>query len=83
MSPLSIAKIWFFNFLRLKNNFFCAAVVPILTKLHDLKIYSWIEALIHHIAYVASLKPLSGSNFLTACIKPMFPSDINSPTGRP
>ena len=35
---------------RLKNSFFCEAVVPILTRLHDLRMYSWIEARIHHMA---------------------------------
>ena len=32
------------------KSFFCAVVVPILTKLHDLKTYSCMDALIHHIA---------------------------------
>ena len=35
---------------RLKNNFFCAAVVPILTRLQLRRMNSWIEARIHHIA---------------------------------
>src|SRR5271170_1063 len=40
--------------------------------------YSWIAARIHHIAYVASRKPRSGSNRLTACIMPTLPSEISS-----
>ena len=72
-----------FNRRRLKNSFFCAAVVPIFTRLHERRIYSWIEARIHHIAYVANRKPFSASNFLTPWINPMLPSLINSATGRP
>ena len=49
-SPSSKASILFFIRLRLKNNFFCAAVVPIFTSDHERRIYSWIEARIHHIA---------------------------------
>jgi len=47
------------------------------------RMYSWIEALIHHMAYVASRKPLSGSKRLTACIRPTLPSEITSEIGRP
>ena len=35
---------------RLKKSFFWLAVVPILTSDHERKMYSWIEARIHHIA---------------------------------
>ena len=35
---------------RLKNSFFWLAVVPIFTSDHERRTYSWIEALIHHIA---------------------------------
>ena len=35
---------------RLKNSFFCAAVVPIFTSDQDRRMYSWIEARIHHMA---------------------------------
>ena len=49
-SPSSIAPILFFALRRLKNSFFCAAVVPIFTRLHERRMYSWIEARIHHIA---------------------------------
>ena len=45
-----MAPILFFALRRLKNSFFCAAVVPIFTRLHDRRMYSWIEARIHHIA---------------------------------
>ena len=34
-------------------------------------------------AYVANRNPRSGSNFLTACIMPIFPSDIRSDKGNP
>ena len=49
-SPSSCGAICFFIFFKLKKSFFCAVVVPIFTKLHDLNIYSCIDALIHHIA---------------------------------
>jgi hypothetical protein len=45
--------------------------------------YSWIAALIHHIAYVASRKPLSGSKRFTACIRPTLPSEMTPEIGRP
>ena len=32
----------FFIFFKLKNNFFCAVVIPIFTKLQDLNTYSFI-----------------------------------------
>ena len=35
---------------RLKNSFFWFAVVPIFTSDHERRMYSWIEALIHHMA---------------------------------
>jgi hypothetical protein len=34
----------------LKNSFFCAAVVPIFTSDQLRRMYSWIEARIHHMA---------------------------------
>ncbi len=40
----------FFALRRLKNSFFCALVVPSFTRDHDRRMYSWIAALIHHIA---------------------------------
>ena len=49
-SPSSICCIWPLSFRRLKNSFFCAAVVPIFTKDQECKIYSCIDARIHHIA---------------------------------
>ena len=39
-SPSSIALIEFFALRKLKNSFFCAAVVPIFTRLHERKMYS-------------------------------------------
>ena len=50
MSPSSSACSWLLARRRLKNSFFCAAVVPILTRLHERRMYSWIEARIHHMA---------------------------------
>ena len=43
---------WILCFIRrrLKNSFFWAAVVPIFTSDQECRIYSWIEALIHHMA---------------------------------
>ena len=35
---------------RLKKSFFCAAVVPIFTSDQERRMYSWIEARIHHMA---------------------------------
>ena len=35
---------------KLKKSFFWLAVVPILTSDHERKMYSWIEARIHHMA---------------------------------
>ncbi len=49
-SPSSIAWSWPLSLRRLKNSFFCAAVVPILTSDHECRMYSWIAARIHHIA---------------------------------
>ena len=49
-SPSSIACIWPFSRRRLKNSFFCAAVVPIFTSDQLCRMYSWIAARIHHIA---------------------------------
>ncbi len=50
MSPSSKALIWLLALRRLKNSFFCAAVVPIFTRDHERRMYSWIEARIHHMA---------------------------------
>ena len=50
ISPSSKAEILRLALCRLKNNFFWLAVVPILTSDHDRRTYSWIEALIHHMA---------------------------------
>jgi len=49
-SPSSTASIWPLILRRLKKSFFCAAVVPIFTRLHERRMYSWIDARIHHIA---------------------------------
>ena len=49
-SPSSMAPMFDLALRRLKNSFFCAAVVPSFTMLHDRRTYSWIEARIHHIA---------------------------------
>ena len=48
--PPSIASIWPLTFRKLKNSFFCAAVVPIFTSDQLRRIYSCMEARIHHIA---------------------------------
>ena len=49
-SPSSRALSCPFMRRRLKNSFFCAAVVPIFTRLHERRMYSWMEARIHHMA---------------------------------
>ena len=49
-SPSSMALIADLALRRLKNSFFCAAVVPILTSDQVRRMYSWIDALIHHTA---------------------------------
>ena len=49
-SPSSMACIWPLSLRRLKNSFFCAAVVPIFTSDQECRMYSWIEARIHHMA---------------------------------
>ncbi len=49
-SPSSMACIWPLSLRRLKNSFFCAAVVPIFTSDQERRMYSWIEARIHHMA---------------------------------
>jgi hypothetical protein len=82
-SPSSMACIWPFSRRKLKNSFFCAAVVPIFTSDQLCRTYCWIAARIHHMAYVASRNPRSGSNRCTACMMPTLPSEISSPTGRP
>src|SRR5690606_5460377 len=48
--PSSSAAIWPLSRRRLKNRRFWAAVVPILTSDQDRRTYSWIDALIHHMA---------------------------------
>ena len=50
MSPSSRAEILRFALRKLKNSFFWLAVVPIFTSDHERRMYSWIEALIHHVA---------------------------------
>ena len=50
ISPSSSAEILLFALRRLKKSFFWFAVVPILTSDHERRMYSWIAALIHHIA---------------------------------
>ena len=49
-SPSSRALISLLALRRLKNSFFCAAVVPIFTSDQERRMYSWIEARIHHMA---------------------------------
>ena len=49
-SPSSSAEIWLFALRRLKNSFFWLAVVPIFTSDQERRMYSWMEALIHHMA---------------------------------
>ena len=49
-SPSSIACIWLFSRRRLKNSFFCAAVVPSFTSDQECRMYSWMAARIHHMA---------------------------------
>ncbi|MNE72678.1 hypothetical protein D3C80_1686390 [compost metagenome] len=49
-SPSSKAEIWLLALRRLKKSFFCAAVVPIFTRDQERRMYSWIEARIHHMA---------------------------------
>src|SRR6516164_1201772 len=50
MSPSSSAVILFLALRRLKNSFFWFTVVPIFTSDHERRMYSWIAALIHHVA---------------------------------
>ena len=49
-SPSSSADIWPLRRRRLKNSFFCAAVVPIFTSDQLCRMYSWMAARIHHMA---------------------------------
>ena len=49
-SPSSSAEMRLLARRRLKNSFFWLAVVPIFTSDQERRIYSWIDALIHHIA---------------------------------
>src|SRR5215471_3348244 len=49
-SPSSSAEILLLALRRLKNSFFWLAVVPIFTNDHERRMYSWIAALIHHMA---------------------------------
>src|SRR5262249_14118280 len=46
-SPSSRAEILLLALRRLKKSFFWLAVVPIFTRDHERRIYSWIAALIH------------------------------------
>ena len=50
ISPSSRMEILLLALRRLKNSFFWLAVVPIFTSDHERRMYSWIEALIHHMA---------------------------------
>jgi len=50
MSHSSSAEILRFAARKWKNSFFCLAVVPIFTSDQERKMYSWIDALIHHTA---------------------------------
>ena len=49
-SPSSSAEMRLLALRRLKNSFFWLAVVPIFTSDHERRMYSWIEARIHHMA---------------------------------
>ncbi len=49
-SPSSSAEILLFALRRLKNSFFWFAVVPIFTSDQERRMYSCIDALIHHMA---------------------------------
>ena len=49
-SPSSSAEIRLLALRRLKNSFFWLAVVPIFTSDHERRMYSWIDARIHHMA---------------------------------
>ena len=49
-SPSSSARSSPFSLRRLKNSFFCCAVVPRRTSDHDCRMYSWMAARIHHMA---------------------------------
>ena len=49
-SPSSSAEIWLLALRRLKNSRYWLAVVPIFTRLQERRMYSWIAALIHHMA---------------------------------
>ena len=50
MSPSSSTEILLLALRRLKNIFLWFAVVPIFTRDHERSTYSWIAALIHHVA---------------------------------
>ena len=50
MSPSWSAEILLLALRRLKNNFLWVAVLAIFTSDHERRMYSWIEALIHHTA---------------------------------
>jgi hypothetical protein len=50
MSPLSRTEILLLALRRLKNSFFWLAAVPVFTSDHERRMYSWIDALIHHTA---------------------------------
>ena len=50
MSPSSSTEILLLALRRLKKSFFWLALVPIFTRDHERKMYSWIAALIHHMA---------------------------------
>src|ERR1043166_3153504 len=49
-SPSSMALILVLALRKLKNSFFCAAVVPIFTSDQERRMYSWMAARIHHMA---------------------------------
>src|SRR5439155_24015065 len=82
-SPSSSTESLLLALRRLKKSFFWLMVVPIFPRDHERTMYSWIAALIHHMAQVASRNPFSGSKRLTACIRPTLPSEINSEIGKP
>src|SRR3984893_1988200 len=54
----SSAEILLFALRRLKNSFFWLAVVPIFTSDHERRMYSWMAALIHHVASFFGLEAL-------------------------
>ena len=68
---------------RLKNSLRCAFVVATLTMRQFFRMNSCISARIQCTAKLTRRTPMSGSKRFTAFIRPMLPSWIRSPSGRP